>query len=248
MDHFLNKVSIPLLLPFLLMQGLWVRLRTPRLPGAAGPCSGAVGGEENPFALIVIGESPVAGIGAPTHETAITGQTASALSGLLGRGVIWRAFGLSGATAGRALREIVPIMPYRRADAVVIALGVNDVIHWHGISKWSTDLEGLIAGVRERAGDCLIVLTGVPPLQYFPALPRPLKSVLGQRARLLDRASVRIAAAMPGIIHVSSQFELTREFFCEDGFHPSEWGYAQWGRRLAEIIASAGERARRPYV
>jgi lysophospholipase L1-like esterase len=139
-------------------------------------------------------------------------------------------------------------MPERRADAVVIALGVNDVIHWHGISKWSGDLEGLIAGVRDRAGDCLVVLTGVPPLQYFPALPRPLKSVLGERARLLDRASVSIARTVPGIIHVNSQFELTREFFCEDGFHPSEWGYAQWGRRLAEVIASAREQARQPDV
>ncbi|HEX8091825.1 MAG TPA: SGNH/GDSL hydrolase family protein, partial [Blastocatellia bacterium] len=134
------------------------------------------------------------------------------------------------------------------ADAVVIALGVNDVIHWHGISKWSSDLEELITGVRGRAGDCLIILTGVPPLQYFPALPRPLKSVLGERARLLDRASVRIAATMPGVIHVNSQFELTREFFCEDGFHPSEWGYAEWGRRLAEVIASACQQARRNDV
>jgi lysophospholipase L1-like esterase len=139
-------------------------------------------------------------------------------------------------------------MAGKRADAVVIALGVNDVIQWHGVSKWSRSLEQLICGVRQHVGDCLIVLTGVPPMQYFPALPQPLKSVLGERARLLDRASVNIASTLPAVVHVHSQFELGREFFCEDGFHPSEWGYAEWGRRLAEAIASACEQARRPRV
>lgn len=248
MDHMFIKALTPLLLPFLLMQGLWVRFRTPRLPGAGGPCSGVIDGPGDTFNLIVLGESPVAGIGASTHKSAITGQTASALASRLGRSVSWHALGLSGATAQRAARELVPQMAGKRADAVVIALGVNDVIEWRGIPRWSRSLEELIYAVRQQAGDCLIILTGVPPMQYFPALPNPLKSVLGERARLLDRASVSIAGALQGIIHTHSQFELSREFFCEDGFHPSEWGYAEWGKRLAEVIASACEQGRKPGI
>jgi lysophospholipase L1-like esterase len=247
-DHFFAKILTPLSLPFLLAQGVWVRLRTPRLPSASGPCSGIIGAADDAFELIVLGESPVAGIGARTHEAAITGQTATALACRIHRSIRWQALGLSGATADRALRELVPRIACDRADAVIIALGVNDVIQWHGVSRWSRNLEELISAVRRQVGDSLIVLTGVPPMQYFPALPRPLRSVLGGRAMLLDQASILIAEASPGIIHVHSRFELSKEFFCEDGFHPSEWGYAEWGKRLAEAIASAREQTYQPGV
>ena len=225
-----------LFVPILVVQGLWVRLRTPRLPGASGPCAGTVEREGHPFDLIVLGESPVAGIGARTHEFALTGRTASALARRTDRTVKWQASGLSGATARRTLRDLVPQMAGRDADVVIIALGVNDVISWRGLSSWTKDIEQLISGVRRRFDNSLIVLTGVPPMQYFPALPQPMRFVLGQRARLLDRGSANLAAVLPRVIHVPSDFELDREFFCADGFHPSELGYAKWGERLAEVI------------
>ena len=225
-----------LIAPLLLIQALWVRWRTPRLPGAAGPTSGTIAGKGETLGLIVLGESPVTGIGARTHEYSVTGRTAEALASRTGRTVNWRAFGLSGATARRMFREVVPQLAGKTADVVIIALGVNDVLAWRSSSEWITDVEQLISGVRQRLGNPLILLTGVPPMQYFPALPQPLKRVLGMRARLLDRASVSLAAVLPRVIHVPSDFELSREFFCDDGFHPSEPGYAQWGETLAEEI------------
>jgi len=236
MTHILDQIITHLLLPVLLLQGIWVRLRTPRLPDASGPRSGAVDGYGDPLDLIVLGESPVAGIGAPTHEFAVTGRTAFALARLTDRNVRWHVFGLSGATARRTLRDLVPELAGKSADAVIIALGVNDVISWAGVSQWTKDIEQLISGVRQHLNNSLIILTGVPPMQYFPALPQPLKHVLGRRAKLLDRASADLAAVLPRVIHVSSDFELDKEFFCADGFHPSELGYAEWGERLAEVI------------
>lgn len=225
-----------LFIPILIIQGLWVRLRTPRLPEASGPRFGTVERSGEPFDLIVLGESPVAGIGARTHEVALTGRTASALARRTERTVKWQTYGLSGATARRTLRELVPQIAGRNADAVIIALGVNDVISWRGVSNWTRDLEQLISGVRRHVDNSLIVLTGVPPMQHFPALPQPLRWILGLRARLLDRGSVKLAAVLPRVIHVPSDFELAREWFCADGFHPSEPGYAEWGERLADVI------------
>lgn len=225
-----------LLTPLLVLQGLWVRLRTPRLPAAAGPTSGSVAGEGETLGLIVLGESPVTGIGARTHEHSVTGRTAAALASRTGRPVNWRAFGLSGATARRMSLEVVPQLARKSSDVVIIALGVNDVLAWRGSARWTSDLEHLIAGVRGRLNNPHIFLTGVPPMQYFPALPQPLRRVLGMRARLLDRASVDLAELLPRVVHVPSDFELSREFFCDDGFHPSEFGYEQWGKTLAEEI------------
>jgi lysophospholipase L1-like esterase len=223
-------------LPVLLIQGLWVRLRTPRLPDAAGPCSGTAPGDGIPLDLIVLGESTVAGVGASTHERGLTGQTASALARRTGRSIRWRAIGLSGATARDAHRELVPQLAGSRADALIIVLGVNDVAGWHGVSRWTRDVEQLLAGVRGQLASSVIILPGVPPFQYIPAFPQPLRSALGVRARLLDRAYSDLARTHSRVIHVSSQFKLDREFFCQDGFHPSESGYAAWGEQLAEAI------------
>jgi hypothetical protein len=89
MNRHLALILTPPLFPLLLAQGLWVRKRTPRLPDAAGPLAGTTPGEGEPIKLIALGESTVAGIGAATHETALTGQLALALSRQTKRSVSW---------------------------------------------------------------------------------------------------------------------------------------------------------------
>src|SRR5215472_15030495 len=143
MREVLTRSAANLLLPVLLAQGLWVRLRTTRLPDAAGPSSGTAAGAGAPFDLIVLGESTVAGVGASTHELGLTGQTASALAHRTGRSIRWRALGLSGATARDALKELVPQLAGSRADAMIIVLGVNDVAGWRRISQWTKDVDHL---------------------------------------------------------------------------------------------------------
>ncbi len=89
------------LAPLLLAQGLLTQRRVPRLPGAAGPAFGRVEGREPMLRLLALGESTVAGVGAPTHAEALAGQLAQALAAHGGRAVGWRAAGQIGATAAR---------------------------------------------------------------------------------------------------------------------------------------------------
>jgi lysophospholipase L1-like esterase len=224
-------------LPILVAQAYSTRKRTPRLPDASGPPEGSVrgytDGSSAPLTMIALGESTVAGVGAVTHETALTGQVAKALAEKTGRTVSWVAVARSGITAREGLSELVPKLMGRRADLVVIALGVNDSIAFHTSPRWARDLERLIEGVRGEVGDALILLAGVPPLQNFPALPQPLSSVLGARSTFLDHASARLAKRMQRVIHVPFVMEKDRRLFCADGFHPSELGYTLWAEQLA---------------
>ena len=68
------------LLPILWLQGRYVRKHTPRLPGASGPTSGVIPAAAAPLRLLVVGVSTVAGVGAPDHSQALTGQIAMALA------------------------------------------------------------------------------------------------------------------------------------------------------------------------
>jgi lysophospholipase L1-like esterase len=191
--------------------------------------------------LLVLGESTVAGVGAPTHSEALAGQTAAALAARLKRGVAWKAVGRNGVTAQETEAELLPAAPDVAADAVAIALGVNDALHWHSPRRWSRDLASLIAAVHRRCGPGPVFLAAVPPLGRFPALPQPLRAVLGRRAGELAAAAARLAPTLSKVTYVDSRFSGGREMFASDGFHPSPAGYAAWGRELAEVIAGSAE-------
>lgn len=241
------------LLPVLLAQGWWVRKTTPRLADAAGPVEGRVSSYSfsngvPPIDLVVLGESTVAGIGAPTHTEALTGSVARVLAHHLDREVRWFAVGLSGATAAIALQELVPRLQGRRAHAVVIALGVNDSIasalNPGALKAWDRNMRRLIAAIRGHVGPARIVLSGAPPLARFPAFPRPLRHFLGEQSSKLDSITQQIANDLPDVFFLPMLDGLNDSHFCEDRFHPGVEGYAVWGEHLARccgnLLAKAG--------
>ena len=195
-----SLVASPLL-PILWLQGRHVRKHTPRLPEAAGPTAGTISAVGVPLRLLVIGESTVAGVGAPDHAHALTGQIAAALATRTGRTVHWHAVGKIGATARVARTRLVPEIPEAPVDIIVLALGVNDVLRFHAPGRWTRDLTQLITDLRERVGAAPIVLASVPPMGRFPAFPQPLRGVLGWRAAALDRAARRCVPTLVRVAH-----------------------------------------------
>lgn len=175
----MRVLTAVLLAPVLFAQALHVRRVTPRLPGASGPVTGFVPGGD-PLRLLVLGESTVDGVGAASHEEALTGQLALALAERTGRGVRWQAVGCTGANARVVLEELLPAA--EPADLVVIALGVNDTIELHSAGRYRRDLLRLVVAVRRELGPVPVLLVGVPPMGRFPVLPQPLRAVLGARS------------------------------------------------------------------
>ena len=235
MNRHLATLLTPPLLPLLLAQGYWTRKRTPRLADASGPLEGITSGDGEPIRLIAVGESTVAGIGAATHQTALTGHLATLLSRHTKRPVKWFVAARSGINARLSQVELVPKLSGYRADIVLVALGVNDAIEFHTARRWATDVQELIEAIRREVGDAPVLLGGVPPLDCFPALPVPLNFVLGARSAALGEASVKLAARMKRVVYIP--FDIAqygrRDLFCADGFHPSELGYRLWAEQLA---------------
>lgn len=225
------------LLPILWLQGRHVRKRTPRLPEAAGPTVGTIPAAGVPLRLLVIGESTVAGVGAPDHAQALTGQIAAALATRTGRTVHWHAVGKIGATARVARILLVPEVPQTPVDIIVLALGVNDVLGFHAPSRWTRDLTQLIADLRMRVGAAPVVLASVPPMGCFPAFPQPLRGVLGLQAAALDRAAQRCVPTLVRVAHCPIR-HASGDMFGTDRFHPSIPGYRVWGSQIAESILS----------
>lgn len=223
-----------LLTPVVYPQGVLTRLKIGKLPEAAGERVGRSGQGTNVLRVLLLGESTIAGVGVTDHGQGLAGQLAVAISAMTGATVDWRVLAANGLTAAGLRARLKELPPDTRADVIVIGLGANDVFRMQGPVGWERDLHALIDAVRERCGFAPVMLSAIPPIGKFPALPQPLRSVLGLRALLLDHASRKLATSMAGVYFVPVDFEITPELFAEDGIHPSARCYTLLGRAIAE--------------
>jgi lysophospholipase L1-like esterase len=230
-------------LPFVIPQALWLRRVAPRFSAAAGALRGHAG-QGRTYNLLAVGDSIIAGVGAVRLNDALAGRTARELSELLNGAVSWQAVGRIGMDSGALLGTLVARLPEQEADFIVVSVGVNDVTSLSRVSTWRRHLEGIIAVLRRHWPDAVIAFGGVPPLNRFPLLPQPLRAVLGLRAGILDEAARQVVAHHPRVIHVPIPITPHPDTFSADGYHPSEAGYATYGRIMAKGIAGAYHRER----
>jgi len=245
MRRWLPELLALPLLPWLFVQGKRTRRITPRLPEAEGAregwCKPVEVGDAVPVVLIAIGESPVAGVGVERQEEAITAQFAQQLAVALKRPVQWCAFGKNGATVADASRDVLPQLaqfPTRQAQElriVLLAFGVNDSTSFHGSSRYRRDLAALTQALQQHLSPTLLLISGAPPLHLFPALPQPLRHVLGMKAVVLSRAAQQLAAELPRAIYVPVRSDTRdRSLMAHDGYHPSAAGARVWAQQLAQ--------------
>lgn len=225
--------------------------RIPHLPDAAGPRHGSCGGGGPELALLFIGDSSVAGVGASTHAEALAGQFSTALAEHTDRPVTWRVLARSGDTV-RGITELVTTHAEDLdADLVVISAGVNDALRLRRPSAWRADVTVLVDAVRQRLGRAApVLLVGIPPVHRFGSLPRLVRWSLGGHAMLLDRQLVRLARSAADLCHLPAKPlpTDTSVFFSVDRFHPSPVGYQAWAHLLVHGLLRTGlasERASR---
>ncbi|GFE50410.1 lipase [Roseobacter cerasinus] len=222
------------LAPILAVQATQVIRRTPRLPEAEGPRCG-VAGQGPVLRLLILGDSSAAGVGAATQAEALSGHLVRSLSA--DYRVSWSLIARTGwttTTLCNALRHTSP-GPF---DIAVTALGVNDVTRLIHPDRWREqtaevhDLLSAAFSVRR------VYATTVPPLEHFPALPRPLCTVLGQHAARLRHALREMVGRAPDLRLITPDWGLDPAQMASDGFHPGPEIYKGWGRFAAETILS----------
>lgn len=218
--------------PLLLAQGRHVRRVTPRLAEADGPRGGADGAGP-PLRLLVLGDSAAAGVGVASQSDALAGQLVRALAPF--HRVEWRLLARTGATTQNLL-DWLDAEPDARFDAVVTSLGVNDVTDGVPPARWLDAQAALVERLTARFGAAHVVLTAVPPMHRFPALPQPLRWYLGLRAARLNAALSRWAAGRPACEFLQVDMPLTRDAMASDGFHPGTQACAAWAGQAAAAI------------
>src|ERR1700760_4015450 len=170
-------------------------------PEAAGERHGVAGRGQVALRVLIVGDSSAAGVGVGTQDEAFAGQLAQALAERTGAAVGWQLVATSGHTAGDAARALAGAR-LARADLLVTALGVNDVVSQTRPAQFLAALDEIHALAVTRAQVTHSWHCGLPPMGTMPLLPRPLRWVLGRDAAHLDHALVRHLEGQTGRLHL----------------------------------------------
>ncbi len=230
----LDAAAKVLLAPLLIAQGLRVRKTALILPEPPGPREGT-SGKGPDLRLLIVGDSSAAGVGAASQGQALSGQLVQALSPDFR--VDWRLIARTGATTASTLQKLQGAA-LGQYDAVVVALGVNDITRGVPLRRWIGQQGQLWDLLTGRFGARRIYVSGLPPMKDFPLLPHPLRWVLGRQAARYDQALRQAASARPGCAYVQLSLSLDASAMAEDGFHPGPDVYREWSALLARMIAA----------
>ena len=223
-----------LLTPVLLAQGRYARSVALSLPEAAGPRDGLTG-DGPPLRLLVVGDSAAAGVGVANQREALLGQTVAALA--RSYTVAWQLIARTGATTAGTLKYLEKTAP-ASFDVAVTSLGVNDVTAGRALSTWLEQQQTLVHLLRTKFQARHIVLSGLPPVHKFPALPQPLRWYVGKQVRQFDQALYTWAQTQSDCAYVNLNLDFDVSWLASDKFHPGAPIYQEWGRATAQQIQS----------
>lgn len=228
------QLATVLLAPLFLLQGRHVRRIALLLPEAAGPRRGTTG-HGPPLRLLVVGDSAAAGVGVTDQNEALLGQTVAALAPHYT--VHWQLIARTGATTAGTLKHLqkTPPAPF---DVAVTSLGVNDVMARRPLPLWLEQQQELVTLLRTQCQVQRIVLSGLPPVHKFPALPQPLRWYVGSAVRRFDQALCTWAQTQPGCDYVNLNLDFDVSWLAPDNFHPGPPIYQHWGKAIAQQICA----------
>lgn len=225
------------LLPFVVPQGLKLKMNAPRLSAPPGPVSGQIGSGKT-VRFLAIGDSVIAGVGAPSVGEALPGQIAFDLAKRLDCKAHWEAVGRIGATCDTIRSRLLPSLDSDPFDFIALSVGVNDITSLRTVKQWSNELDLLLEELKTHSPNASIAFVGLPPLSAFPLLPQPLRAVMGIRSRIFDDVAQGLIKRHDTVVHVPLHFDGKPDEFSPDGYHPSTSSHSLLGEMVSAALCS----------
>ncbi|ALH96156.1 SGNH/GDSL hydrolase family protein [Acinetobacter equi] len=231
---FLKALTI-LLIPILLIQGRKVKKNTLRLPEPEGLREG-ITGRGKPLSILIVGDSAAAGVGVLQQNDALLGCLLKELSTEFK--IEWKLHAKTGNTTSQVMYSLDDLND-NHYDVVVTSIGVNDVTKFMSADIWMNKQVKLYEKIKEKFSPNLMIATGVPPMQKFPALPNPLAWLFGLYAQQMNHQLEGFVLKQQNMEWIKYDLEKYRSLnltMAEDGFHPSKEVYKIWAQEIAYKI------------
>ena len=75
----------------------------------------------------------------------------------------------------------------------------------------------------------------MPCVGRFPAIPKPLRYAFGYWEFLLQKSLIFFVNSKDNVFLLGERFPDGKEYFLEDGIHPSKLAYKLWSEKLASM-------------
>ena len=205
----------------------------------------------DPIALLLLGDSIAAGLGAASADGTLGAQLARRLARKTRRTVRLRSAAHVGCESSMVRAQLAAIPAGYHADVAVIVVGGNDVTHRIRLAESVRHLREVIEPLL-AAGTAVVVGT-CPDLGALAAMPQPLRTLASRSSRQLAAAQRELVTGMGAhavsLAEVVGPFFLTQpdDMFAIDRFHPSSAGYRRTAKAmLPSVLAALGDQRALP--
>ena len=234
------KASTLLLFPFLIVQGYKVKKNTLRLPEPQGERKGQSSEidshHKDEISILILGDSAAAGVGVDEQSDALSGHIVEGLSER--HNIRWQLEAKTGYTSAQLIKHTQDLNN-QHFDIVITSIGVNDVTKLTSAKTWMSYQRKLYRLINEKFSPKMMIVTGVPPMNHFPALPNPLAWLFGQYAKAMNKNLAQFVRKTENMYLIEYDFEQYRALnlsMAIDGFHPSREVYQYWANQIVECI------------
>lgn len=183
--------------------------------------------------LLFFGDVAVAGYGVLDVGMATPAQTASILSASHGRRYVWDSVAAIDLTAAQAagMPESGAGMP----DAVVIMLGVPDVLLVTSTTSWTASLEQITARLTGTDVPCRIVFAAIPPMADFQPIPALARRLITTQITRLNNATEALSDGLDNAVFVPFPQWRVGDMFIQKSF-----SWRRLHQMWAETITTVG--------
>jgi hypothetical protein len=202
------------------------------------PDRGVVAGPD-PDRVLFLAEPGQVSLGVRTHELSLPAFFSRHVAARTHRGIAWSISAVPGSRLRNAPRIVARQEDeLQHVDAVVILVGITDVLRVTGVAAWERHLRATLDAVAERVPrDTPILISDIPPLDNAGSLSRPARVAAGIHGRALDRHTRAVLADHPTAQAIGFPEELTRSLWLPESVEQRYRDtYRIWGAHLAEAF------------
>lgn len=188
--------------------------------------------------LLLVGSGPAVGWGVTSHELALPGALARALSNLTGCGFTVDVIADPSMDIASALDAMTSV-PSHRYDAVIVTVGVNDALTLTPPEEWSIRIREMLEGFAASFPlDSPLFVVGIQPIESIPIFSARVSATADAHARLLNQATMDLKSFEPRAVYLPLQPPSAKDAPPRDDRYRTGQEYARWASQLApEMVA-----------
>ncbi len=187
------------------------------------------------FIYVALGDSSVEGLGASSPDRSYTGVIHKQLRLIL-KNTQYHNLGKAYAKVNDVIENQLDKAIDLKPDLITISVGTNDIIKKTSLKQFEKDLFELLSTLKTHTTADIVINT-IPDMTGAPAVPKHLrlagKMMLAITNNVIRKQSELCDVRLVDLYQTSRIFTQSYpEVLSDDGFHPSDFGYAIWANTI----------------